>query len=61
MPHILTRRHLIGAAAALAVPELAFAQGDLAATPACHDGDPASLAAAKTAVEAMLARVKAAL
>ena len=39
MPHILTRRHLIGAAAALALPDLAFAQGDLAATPACHDGD----------------------
>ena len=39
MPHILTRRHVIGAAAALALPDLAFAQGDLAATPACHDGD----------------------
>jgi len=39
MPHILTRRHVLGAAAALALPEFAFAQGDLAATPACHDGD----------------------
>jgi len=39
MPYILTRRHLIGAAAALALPEFAFAQADLAATPACHDGD----------------------
>ena len=39
MPRILTRRHLIGAVAALALPDLAFAQGELAATPACHDGD----------------------
>ena len=40
MPRILTRRHLLtAAAAAVALPELAFAQGDLAATPACHDGD----------------------
>lgn len=39
MAHILSRRHLLGAAAALALPEAAFAQGDLAATPACHDGD----------------------
>jgi protocatechuate 3,4-dioxygenase beta subunit len=39
MPHILTRRHLLTAAAALSVPELAFAQGELPATPACHDGD----------------------
>jgi protocatechuate 3,4-dioxygenase beta subunit len=39
MNHILTRRHLLSAAAALAVPELAFAQGELPATPACHDGD----------------------
>jgi protocatechuate 3,4-dioxygenase beta subunit len=43
MSHILTRRHLLGAAAALAVPQRAFAQGDLAATPACHDGDPATV------------------
>jgi protocatechuate 3,4-dioxygenase beta subunit len=35
-----TRRRLLGAtAAALAIPEAAFAQGDMAATPACHDGD----------------------
>ncbi|HML13067.1 MAG TPA: intradiol ring-cleavage dioxygenase [Xanthobacteraceae bacterium] len=39
MAHILTRRHLIGAAAALAVPQFAFAQAELPATPACHDGD----------------------
>jgi protocatechuate 3,4-dioxygenase beta subunit len=39
MPHILTRRHLLTAAAALSVPELAFAQAELPATPACHDGD----------------------
>jgi protocatechuate 3,4-dioxygenase beta subunit len=40
MSNILTRRRLLGAAAALALPEFAVAQGDLAATPACHDGDP---------------------
>jgi len=39
MPHILTRRHLLSAAAALAAPQLAFAQAELPATPACHDGD----------------------
>jgi protocatechuate 3,4-dioxygenase beta subunit len=39
MPYILTRRHLLTAAAALTVPELAFAQAELPATPACHDGD----------------------
>src|SRR5215831_13813456 len=39
MNSVLTRRHLIGAATVLALPEFAFAQGDLAATPACHDGD----------------------
>src|SRR5712692_2457087 len=35
----LTRRRLLTAAAALAIPEAALAQGDMAATPACHDGD----------------------
>jgi protocatechuate 3,4-dioxygenase beta subunit len=39
MSHILTRRHLLTAAAALTLPELAFAQAELPATPACHDGD----------------------
>ncbi len=39
MSHVLSRRHLLGAAAAMALPEVAFAQDDLAATPACHDGD----------------------
>jgi protocatechuate 3,4-dioxygenase beta subunit len=43
MSTILTRRHLLTAAAALALPEFAFAQSDLAATPACHDGDAATL------------------
>ena len=37
--HPFTRRRLLTAAAVLAMPEAAFAQGDLAATPACHDGD----------------------
>ena len=39
MARILTRRGLLTAAAALALPEFAWAQADLAATPACHDGD----------------------
>jgi protocatechuate 3,4-dioxygenase beta subunit len=43
MSNILTRRHLLSGAAALALPELAYAQGDLAATPACHDSDPETL------------------
>ena len=44
MKHIFTRRGLLTAtAAALAVPDLAFAQADLAATPACHDGESATM------------------
>jgi protocatechuate 3,4-dioxygenase beta subunit len=39
MRDLLTRRRLLTAAAALTMPEAAFAQGDMAATPACHDGD----------------------
>jgi protocatechuate 3,4-dioxygenase beta subunit len=39
MRDLLTRRYLLGAAAALAMPQAAFAQGELPATPACHDGD----------------------
>jgi protocatechuate 3,4-dioxygenase beta subunit len=36
----LTRRYLLsGAAAALAIPGAAWAQGELPATPMCHDGD----------------------
>jgi protocatechuate 3,4-dioxygenase beta subunit len=42
--HVLTRRCLLGAtAAAVALPDVAFAQGDMAATPACHDGDAPTL------------------
>ncbi|HEV3183938.1 MAG TPA: intradiol ring-cleavage dioxygenase [Xanthobacteraceae bacterium] len=40
MRDLLTRRHLLSAAAALAVPQAAFAQAELAPTPACHDHDP---------------------
>jgi protocatechuate 3,4-dioxygenase beta subunit len=39
MRDLLSRRRLLTAAAVLVMPEAAFAQGDLAATPACHDGD----------------------
>jgi protocatechuate 3,4-dioxygenase beta subunit len=39
MRDLFTRRRLLTAAAVLAMPEAAFAQGGLAATPACHDGD----------------------
>ena len=37
---LFTRRRLLTAtAAALAIPDAAFAQAELPATPACHDGD----------------------
>ncbi len=37
---LFTRRRLLTAtAAALAIPDVAFAQAELPATPACHDGD----------------------
>ena len=39
MRHIFTRRGLLTAAAVLTLPDFAVAQTDLAATPACHDGD----------------------
>jgi protocatechuate 3,4-dioxygenase beta subunit len=40
---LLTRRRLLTAAAVLALPETAFAQEQLPATPACHDGDEPTL------------------
>jgi len=43
MHAIFTRRRLLTAAAVLAVPEAALAQGELPATPACHDGDAPTL------------------
>jgi len=43
MDDLFTRRRLLTAAAALAIPEAAFAQGDLPATPACHDDDAPTL------------------
>src|SRR5712691_9552658 len=40
MHDVLTRRRLLGAtAAALVLPDAAYAQAELPATPACHDGD----------------------
>jgi protocatechuate 3,4-dioxygenase beta subunit len=43
MRDVLTRRRLLSAAAVLALPETAFAQEQLPATPACHDGDEPTL------------------
>jgi protocatechuate 3,4-dioxygenase beta subunit len=40
MRHPLTRRQLLSAAAAVAVPQSAFAQAELPPTPTCHDHDP---------------------
>jgi protocatechuate 3,4-dioxygenase beta subunit len=39
----LTRRRLLSAAAACALPQAAFAQAELPPTPACHDHDPPTL------------------